>query len=135
MTRAEREHRELRREMLLVRAAVERAELAARLDSIDARTRVGREVAGAFLGHNRSSTSSWLRVVASAVRFARSQPWIVPAVIGGFARVARSRTMRWISLAGLVAGAVWWVRRLESAPERADVPPGDASTYDDGASR
>jgi hypothetical protein len=117
--------------MLLVRAAVERAELAARLDSIDARTRLGREIAGALLGHARPGVTGWLGVAASAVRIARSQPWIVPTVVGVAVRVARSRTLRWIALAGAVVGTVWWVRRLERASEQSDAAVGGAAPVDD----
>jgi hypothetical protein len=125
MTRAE---RELRREMLILRAAIERTELAAQLDSIDARTRVGRTVAGALLGHAGPKAGGWLGMTASAVRLARSQPWIVPAAVGGLVRVARSRTLRWVALAGVVAAVVWWARRRENVPPESDPASGDGES-------
>jgi hypothetical protein len=122
MTRAE---RELRREILVLRAAVERTELAAQLASIDARTRVGRTVAGALLGRSGPAASGWLGLAATALRVARSQPWIVPTVAGGLLRVARSRPLRWIALAGIVAGVVWWAR--------GNAPAAGSASGDDGA--
>lgn len=109
----------------MLRAAVERTELAAQLASIDARTRVGRTVAGALLGRSGPAASGWLGLAATALRVARSQPWIVPTVVGGLLRVARSRPLRWIALAGIVAGVVWWAR--------GNAPPAGSTSGDDGA--
>lgn len=117
MTRAEREQRELRREMLILRAAIERTELAAQLDSIDARTRVGRAVAGALLGHSGPTAGGWLGVATSVVRFARSQPWIIPTAVGALARVTRSRPLRWIALVAVAAGVLWWARGTRRGPQ------------------
>jgi len=128
MTRADREQRELRRETLLLRAAIERTELAAQLDSIDARTRTGRAVAGALLGHAGPGAGGWLGVAASVARLARSQPWIVPAVVGGLVRVARSRTLRWVALAGVVAGVAWWASRNRHVPHPDGPVPDETET-------
>jgi hypothetical protein len=130
MTRAEQELRALRREMLLARAAAERASLADQLDALETRTNSG--VAGLLIGGaRRARESGWIRVAASAVRIARSQPWLVPAVVGGVARVARSRALRWVVLAGVVAAAVWWARsELRPAP-LADAGEDSADTAPD----
>lgn len=110
MARADREHRALRRELLLARAAAERVMLADQLDTLERRSRTG--VAGLLIGSARRATSSgWLGTAASAVRIARAQPWVVPAVVGGVAKLARSRTLRWVVVAGAVAAAVWWLRK------------------------
>lgn len=109
MARAERGHRALRRELLLARAAAERAMLADQLETLETRSRTG--VAGLLIGGARRATSSgWLGTAASAVRIARAQPWLVPVVVGGAAKLARSRALRWLVVAGAVAAVVWWIR-------------------------
>lgn len=110
MARAEQELRELRRELLLARGKAEREMLADQLDRLESRSRSG--VAGLVLsGAQRARASGLLGVAMSAVRVARAQPWLVPAVAGGVAKLARSRTLRWVALAGAVAAAVWWLRQ------------------------
>jgi len=124
VARAEREQRALRRELLRARAAAERMMLADQLDTLETRSRTG--VAGLLIGGARRATSSgWLGMAASAVRIARAQPWVVPAVVGGVARLARSRTLRWIVVAGAVAAAVWWIR-TGGASTSSDETPGEA---------
>lgn len=115
MTRAERELHALKREMLLARAAAERAALAHQLDTLEARSHSG--VAGLILGGaQRARASGWLDVATSAVRIARSRPWLLPAVVGGITRLTRSRTLlRYMALAGAVAVAVWWLRKRRAA--------------------
>jgi hypothetical protein len=110
MAQAEREHRALRRELLLARAAAERVMLADQLDTLETRSRTG--VAGLLIGGARRARSSgWLGTAASAVRVARAQPWVVPAVVGGVLKLARSRKLRWLVVAGAVAAVVWWIRK------------------------
>lgn len=107
MPRAELEQRALRRELLLVRAAAERAALADHLNELSARGRSG--VPGLLMrGAGSAQRSGWLRFASSALRIVRSQAWLLPAVVGGVTRVARSRTLRWMVLAGAIAG-VWWL--------------------------
>lgn len=119
MARAEREHRALRRELLLARAAAERALLADQLETLETRSRTG--VAGLLIGGaRRAASSGWLGTAASAVRIARGQPWLVPVVVGGVARLARSRTLRWLVVAGAVAAVVWWVRNSDGSPPAAE---------------
>ena len=109
MARAEREHRALRRELLLARAAAERALLADQLETLETRSRTG--VAGLLIGGaRRAASSGWLGTAASAVRLARAQPWLIPVVVSGGGRLARSRTLRWLVVAGAVAAVVWWMR-------------------------
>ena len=109
MARAEREHRALRRELLLARAAAERALLANQFETLESRSRTG--VTGLLIGGaRRAASSGWLGTAASAVRLARAQPWVVPVVVSGVARLARSRALRWLVVAGAVAAVVWWVR-------------------------
>ncbi len=133
MIQAEREQRALRLELLRVRAAAERAELARRLDAIDARTRTGRAVASALLGGSRADARGLLGVAASALRIARRQPWIVPTVVGGVVRVARSRRLRWFLLAGAVVGALWWVRRTHSTAQAPEVTAEETAANDEDA--
>lgn len=114
MARAEREHRALRRELLLARAAAERAMLADQLETLETHSRTG--VAGLLIGGARRATASgWLRTAASAVRIARAQPWVVPVVVGGVAKLARSRALRWLAVAGAVAAVVWWIRNSDAS--------------------
>jgi hypothetical protein len=131
MTQAEREQRALRLELLRVRAAAERAELTRRLDTIDARTRTGRAMASALLGGSRADARGLLGVAASALRIVRRQPWIVPTVVGGMLRVARSRRLRWVLLAGAVVGALWWIRRTHSAAEAPEDTAEEAAANDE----
>jgi hypothetical protein len=35
---------------------------------------------------------------------------VVPVVVSGVARLARSRTLRWLAVAGAVAAVVWLMR-------------------------
>jgi hypothetical protein len=124
VARAEREHRALRRELLRARAAAERMMLADQLDALETQSRTG--VAGLLIGGaRRAKSSGWLGTAASAVRIARAQPWVVPAVVGGVARLARSRTLRWVVVAGAVAAAVWWIR-TGRASSSSDETPGEA---------
>ncbi len=126
MGRAEREHRALRRDLLLARAAAERAMLADQLDALETRSHSG--VAGLLIGGaRRAKSSGWLNVAASAVRIARAQPWVVPVVAGGVAKLARSRSLRWVVVAGVIAAVVWWIR-TGRASTRSAATPGDAAT-------
>lgn len=122
MARTEVEQRALRRELLLARAAVERAALTDRLDELERRSRSG--LPGALLrGASSARRSGLLGVAATGIRIARSQPWLVPAVVGGAVRLSRSRTLRWVALAGLAAAAIWWLRRQNGAAVSTDEPP------------
>jgi hypothetical protein len=126
MGRAELEQRALRRELLLVRAAAERAALGDRLDRLETRSDSG--VTGLLLrgvvGARRSGLLGW---AASGLRIARAQPWLVTAVAGAAVRLARSRALRWAVLAAVVAGAAWWLRTgLDSTAMTA------SSSEDDG---
>lgn len=124
MARAEREHRALRRDLLLARAAVERAALAERLDVLELRS--GRGLPGMLLGGAASAQrSGLLRAAVTGLRFARSQPWVVPTIAAGAMRLVRSRTLRWVALAAVVAAAVWWVRRQTAAAAPSGEPQGE----------
>jgi hypothetical protein len=119
MARAEREHRALRRELLLARAGAERAMLADQFETLEMRSRSG--VAGLLIGGaRRAASSGWLGTAASVLRIARAQPWVVPVVVGGVARLARSRTLRWLVVAGAVAAVVWCVRNSDGSPPAAE---------------
>jgi hypothetical protein len=119
MPRAELEHRALRRELLMVRAAAERAALADHLDELSARGRGG--VPGLLMrGAGSAQRSGWLRFAGSALRTVRSQPWLLPAVVGGATRLARSRTLRWLVLAGAIAG-VWWLWQRSNPAESGEL--------------
>jgi hypothetical protein len=126
MGRAEFEQRELQRELLLVRAAAERAALEDRLDTLENRS--GGGLVGLLLrGAGSARRSSLLGLAASGLRIARAQPWLVPAIASGAMRLARSRLLRWAVLTAVVAGTVWWLNR------RSDSDAAPASSSDDGA--
>jgi hypothetical protein len=131
MGRAEFEQRELQRELLLVRAAAERAALEDRLDTLENRS--GSGLAGLLLrGAGSARRSGLLGLAASGLRIARAQPWLVPAIAGGAVRLTRSRVLRWAVLTAVVAGTVWWLRRgsdSAAAPASSSedsVPPPDS---------
>jgi hypothetical protein len=124
MARADVEQRALRRELLIARAAAERAVLAERLDVLELRSRSG--LPGALLrGAGGARRSGLLGVAATGIRLARSQPWLLPAIAGGALRLARLRTLRWVAVAAVVAAAFWWVRRQSGADASTDEPQGD----------
>jgi hypothetical protein len=111
MTTADRELLALKRDLLLVRAAAERAQLAHQLDRFQGRTRGVRRAAGILSGSPRLAGTPLLGAAANAIGFARRQPWIVPAVVTGVSRLSRSRALRWALLAGVVVTAAWWISR------------------------
>jgi len=115
MPRADAEQRALRQELLLVRAAAERAALADELGRFESRSSHG--LPGLlFGGADGARRSGLLRFATSTYRTVRAQPWLVPAVAG----IARSRTLRWLVLAGAVAAAAWWIRNSVTASSIAD---------------
>lgn len=115
MPRAELEQRALRRELLLARAAAERVALVDQLDAVATRTRRG--LPGLLIrGAGSAQRSGWLRFAGSALRVVRSQAWLLPAVWGVASRLARSRPLRWIALAGVIGG-VWWLWQRSSSAE------------------
>jgi hypothetical protein len=109
MPTADHELNALRRDLLLVRAAAERAQLAHQLDRIQGRTRGVRRAAGFLAGSSQLTGAPLLAAAANAIRFARRQPWVIPAVVTGASKLSRSRALRWALLAGVVATAVWWI--------------------------
>jgi hypothetical protein len=124
MAAADRELRALRRELLLARAAAQRAQLAHQLDQLQGRTQGVRRVAGSVLGSRYLPGAPLLIAAANALRFARRQPWVVPAIVTGATKLSRARTLRWVVLAGVVAAAAWWIRR---SSETAAAEPGHAA--------
>lgn len=125
MSSAERELRSLRVQLLLARAAAERAQIALQLEQFDGRTRATRQfVGGAIHGAQRVQGSTLFAAAAAALRLVRRQPWLVPTIVAGTSKLARSRSLRWMALAGVVAAGVWWVRRShESRPEQGAADP------------
>ena len=115
MKTADRELHELKRDLLLVRAAAERAQLAHQLDRFQERTRGVRRVAGLLAGSPQGAGTSLLGAAANALGFARRQPWVVPAVVTGVSQLSRSRTLRWALLAGVVVTAAWWISRTRDS--------------------
>ena len=134
MTTADRELQALKRDLLLVRAASERAQLAHQLDRIQGRTRGVRRVAGILAGSPKLAGAPLLGVAANALRFVRRQPWIVPAVATGVSKLSRSRPLRWALLAGVVVTAAWWISRPpgpDDAPDSArDTPQSNYNPLD-----
>lgn len=125
MTSAERELRSLKLQLLLARAAAERAQLSLQLGQLEGRTQVTRHIFGSAVhGAQRLQSSTLFSVAAKSLRFARRQPWLVPAIVAGTSRLARSRSLRWVALAGVVAVGVWWVRRSrESGVDESSAEP------------
>jgi hypothetical protein len=129
MSRADHQQRALRRELLLVRAAAEREALAERLDTLETRASSG--LAGLLFGG--ASGARWsgpLGLAASALRVARRQPWLVPAVAGVAVRLARSRALRWAAFAAVIAGVVWWATRGSSGDAAAAADDGESLSDD-----
>ncbi len=116
MARADAEQRALRQELLLLRAAVERAALADQLGQLESRASHG--LPGLlFAGADGARRSGLLRFATSTYRVVRAQPWLVPTVAG----IARSRALRWLVVAGAVAAAAWWIRNSVTSSSTADV--------------
>lgn len=119
MAAAERELRALQRELLLTRAAAERAELVVRLAQFGDRTGTARRIAGSVLGIAAPAATP-LGMAAATVGFVRRQPWILPAAAKLLTSFARSRAGRLALVAGLVAAGAWWLmRRPPVAPDTA----------------
>jgi hypothetical protein len=135
MAEAERELRALQRELLLTRAAAERAELAARLGQFGDRTSTARRLAGSVLGIAAPAATP-LGMAAAALGFARRQPWILPTAAKLLTPVVRSRSGRVALVAGLIAAGAWWLmRRPTAAPDAAapvltPEPDGDGPDLD-----
>lgn len=121
MAAAERELRALQRELLLTRAAAERAELAVRLAQFGDRTGTARRIAGSVLGIAAPAATP-LGMAAAAVGFARRQPWILPTAAKLLTAVVRSRSGRLALVTGLVAAGAWWLMRRPSAAPDATAP-------------
>lgn len=135
MAAAERELRALQRELLLTRAAAERAELVVRLAEFGDRTGSVRRIAGSVLGI-AAPVSTPLGMAAAAVGFARRQPWILPTAAKLLTSFARSRAGRLALVTGLVAAGAWWLMRRPSAapgpaaPDSTPEPAGDGPDLD-----
>jgi hypothetical protein len=107
--------------LLIARAAAERAALGAQLDSFDFRTRRLQGVAQlAAGGLGWARTSSPLAAAASALRYLRERPWLVSTGIALAARLAKSRTLRWIAAAAVIGAGIWVVRRALSSDRVSD---------------
>lgn len=122
MTRADRELRELRRELLLLRAAAERAALVESIDDLQLRASKG--LPGMLLDQaGRSRSARILNLAARGIRLLRRQPWLIPSLVGGVARLARFRPLRWAALAALVAAGAWWLGHRGGGDSSADITP------------
>lgn len=137
MTAADRELRELRRELLLTRAAAERAQLVHQIGLLTGGAVGGRAVVARAL---RSAFSlrrnELLGALTRLLRFVRHQPWVVSTLVAGVVRLRRARVLRWLFLVGAIAGAAWWLRyRVRSAADRPERPgDGDEAAAADVAS-
>jgi hypothetical protein len=123
---AERELRELRIELLVTRAELERRQLLQQIDSIGGRTRGVRAVARALLPR---SVEPALRFASTAIGIVRRQAWIVPVVAGVAKRALEARAVRWLLLFGAAAATAWWFTRRSAVSSEA-VPteePGSAA--------
>jgi hypothetical protein len=137
MTPADRELRELRRELLLARAAAERAQLVHQIGLVTGGAVGARAVAARVL---RSALSlrrnEFLGALTTLLRFARRQPWAVATLVAGVSRLRRAHLLRWLIVAGAIVGTVWWLRRrAPTAAHRSDDVPaeGDEAASADAA--
>jgi hypothetical protein len=125
------EQRALQRDLLLARAAAERVALATQVGKLRERGRTPRGIASLLFRGARSAQRSHLVGFATmATRLARAQPWLVPAVIGGTAKLARSRTLRWLVVAGAAGAAAWWFLQREDDPGDAGAAAGLPAAID-----
>jgi hypothetical protein len=139
MTPADRELRDLRRELLLARAAAERAQLVHQIGLVTGGAVGGRAVAARVLRGALSLSlrrNEFLGALMTLLRFARRQPWAVATFVAGVSRLRRARLLRWLIVAGAIVGTAWWLRRR--APTAAhpsdDVPvEGDETASADAA--
>lgn len=114
-------NRALRRELLIARAAAERAALGAQLDRFDFRTRRLQGVAQlAAGGLGWMPASGPLATAASALRYLRKRPWLVSTGIALASRFAKSRTLRWVAAAAVIGTGIWVVRRALSGDRVSD---------------
>lgn len=115
-------NRALRRELLIARAAAERAALAAQLDGFDFRTRRLQTVAQlAAGGLGWMPASQPLAAAASALRYLRERPWLVSTGIAVAGRFARSRALRWVAAAAVIGAGIWIVRRALTTEQTSDL--------------
>jgi hypothetical protein len=109
-------NRALRRELLIARAAAERAALGQQLDQFGFRTQGIQGVARlAADGLGWARTAAPLAAAGSTVRYLRERPWLLSSGVALATRLARSRTFRWIAAAAVVGVAVWIFRRALTA--------------------
>src|SRR4029434_11036592 len=139
MTPAERELRELRRELLLWRAAAERAQLAHQVGLLTGGAGVWTPATLAVRAAFALRRSGFIETVLAALRLARHQPWIVSGTLAGLSRLRRTTLTRWLVVAGVVVLAAAWLRRqirrgsdrgIESAPTE---PAEDIVASNDGS--
>jgi len=134
MAAADRELRALKRDLLLARAAVQRAQLSHQLERLQGRTHGVRSMAGSVLGSRFLPSAPLLIAAANALRFVRRQPWVIPTMVTGATKLGRTRILRWVVLAGVVAAAAWWLRQARqataAAPDSAVEPPDPGDVQD-----
>src|SRR4029434_5169783 len=94
MTPAERELRELRRELLLWRAAAERAQLAHQVGLLTGGAGVWTPATLAVRAAFALRRSGFIETVLAALRLARHQPWIVSCTLGRLSRLRRTTPTR-----------------------------------------
>ena len=125
MTPADRELHDLRRELLLARAAAERAQLVHQIGLMTGGAVGGRALAARVLrGALSLRRNKFLGALVTLLRFARRQPWAVPTFVAGVSRLRRTRLLRWLIVAGAIVGTAWWLhRRAPTAAHRSDDGP------------
>jgi hypothetical protein len=125
MTPADRELHDLRRELLLARAAAERAQLMHQIGLVTGGAVGGRAVAARVLrGALSLRGNEFLGALLTLLRFARHQPWAISTFVAGVFRLRHSRLLRWLIVAGAIVGTAWWLRRrAPTAAHRSDDVP------------
>jgi hypothetical protein len=121
------DQRAVQRELLRVRAALERAQLAQQLEVLSHPVGSGRLAGFARLRASGFRGTSLLRLASALLALVRRQPVLLSAAISIATRFTRSRVLRGALLAAGVAYVAWSISRASS---EADEPSGEMSKVD-----
>ena len=111
------EDRALQRDLLLARAALERAQLLLQLDTLSPPGKplgVASGLSRLAQGSLRSDT--WVTLGLSALQLVRRHPVLVPTLVTA-SRLVRGRVGRLVLLAGVVGAVAWAMQRRSRGTE------------------